>query len=140
MSTVRQEAKAITKRVMKFLLKNIVLIILRIIECSWMITLALISLPLKWNLQLCQILLDFVIKGICCISCLACNCGRKKYHQQEGQLEQQTQSKVCRSKKRKVKKPKKLTVVLDIDQTLVFSTSDPANHEQADFTVFDNIR
>lgn len=138
MSTVRHEAKAITKRVMKFLLKNIVLIILRIIECSWMITLALISLPLKWNLQLCQILLDFVIKGICCISCLACNCGRKRH--QESEHERQAPPKVCRSKKRKVVKPRKLSVVLDIDQTLVFSTNDPGQHDKADFTVFDNIR
>jgi hypothetical protein len=50
MDTVEQEVKAMVKRVSKYVIKNIVLIILRIIEACWMLTLALISLPLKWNL------------------------------------------------------------------------------------------
>lgn len=78
MDTLVVEGKKMVKRITKFLIKNILLIILKIIECSWMIGLSLISIPLKWNLQICQMMLDFFIKGICCIGCMACNCRRKQ--------------------------------------------------------------
>jgi hypothetical protein len=51
--TVANECKHMIKRIVKFIIQNILIIILKIIECSWMIGLSLLSIPLKWNLHLC---------------------------------------------------------------------------------------
>ena len=113
------EVKRTTKRIVKFVIKNILLIILKIVECSWLIVLNVISIPLKWNLHLCQVLLDFLIKGICCLSCLACNWSKRHQSQEEQPARRERESPrkqaLCGSRKQRRRANRKLAVVLDID-------------------------
>ena len=54
------------KRLIKFCMRHVIIIAIRLIECIWLILLNLISMPLKFNLWLCQALLTVIVKGLCC--------------------------------------------------------------------------
>ena len=69
-NTLSHEVRTTFRRIVIFFVSNVLLVLVKIIECSWMIGLNLIAWPLKWNLKLCEYLLKKAIKGICCMGCM----------------------------------------------------------------------
>lgn len=146
--SVAKEVQSSMNRVLSFFRKNVLVVIIRIIECSWMIVLNLISWPLKWNLMFCQYLLSIVLKGLCCVSCFGCmgclKCGKSYLASIQTESEKpktKIKAKGCKSRKRKSNaKQEKLLVLLDIDQTLVYSTSVLTRTQSRSFEVYDSIR
>ena len=146
--SVAQEVQSTLNRLRDFFRKNVLSVIIRIFECFWMIVLNLISWPLKWNLMVCQYLLSVILKGLCCVGCFGCmgcmKCGKSYLGSIQTEVEvtkAKSKAKGCKSRKKKsAAAQEKLLVLLDIDQTLVYSTTLAPRVQAKYFEVYDSIR
>lgn len=77
------EAKKSFNNIVHYIIVNIIVVVIRMIEACWLIGLALVARTLRWWLDILKWILKSAIQGICCIGCfgcygcLACVFGRK---------------------------------------------------------------
>ena len=78
-----KEAKKSFNKIVHYIIVNIIVVAIRMVELCWLIGLALVARGLRWQLDILKWVLKSVIQGICCVGCfgcygcLACVFGRK---------------------------------------------------------------
>lgn len=67
-----KEAKKSFNKILHYIIVNIIVVAIRMIELTWLIGLALVARALRWQLNILKVILKSVIQGICCIGCFSC--------------------------------------------------------------------
>ena len=135
------EVKKSFNNIVHYIIVNIIVVVIRMIEACWLISLALVARGLRWWLDVLKWILKSAIQGICCIGCfgcygfLACLFGRT---QQEPKRDSVNSTKRARRKSKSVSssiyengdstsdsdnsKPQPLLILINLDKVLVYSS------------------